>query len=73
VLFLPRSARVAIYMATFVDAAGAGKLRWIQEFDRNVITTMNPAADINGGTAIESSDIFLVNGQTRSTTATAKP
>jgi rhamnogalacturonan endolyase len=61
-----RNGDAAVYMATFVDTKGAGELRWIQEFDRNVITGMNPAADVNGGTAIESSDIFLVNGQTRS-------
>lgn len=61
-----RSGDPAIYMATFVDGNGAGELRWIQEFDRSVITGMNPDADINGGTAIESTDIFLVNGLTRS-------
>ncbi|HEY3610127.1 MAG TPA: rhamnogalacturonan lyase B N-terminal domain-containing protein [Pseudonocardiaceae bacterium] len=61
-----RSGDAAIYMATIVDNNGAGELRWIQEFDRRVITTMNTAADVNGGTAIESTDVFLVNGQTRS-------
>lgn len=61
-----RNGDPAIYMATFVDGNGAGELRWIQEFDRGVITGMNPDADIQGGTAIESTDIFLVNGQTRS-------
>jgi rhamnogalacturonan endolyase len=61
-----REGDAAIYMATFVDSNGAGELRWIQEFDRNVITGMDTAADIAGGTVIESQDIFLVNGQTRS-------
>lgn len=61
-----RSGDPAIYMATYVDGNGAGELRWIQEFDRNVITGMNTDADIRGGTAIESTDIYLVNGQTRS-------
>ncbi|HKN96297.1 MAG TPA: rhamnogalacturonan lyase B N-terminal domain-containing protein [Pseudonocardiaceae bacterium] len=61
-----RNGDPAIYMATFVDSLGAGELRWIQEFDRSVITGMNPDADIRGGTAIESTDVFLVNGLTRS-------
>ncbi|HEX5115530.1 MAG TPA: rhamnogalacturonan lyase B N-terminal domain-containing protein [Pseudonocardiaceae bacterium] len=61
-----RNGDPAIYMATFVDSLGAGELRWIQEFDRTVITGMNTDADIKGGTAIESTDIFLVNGITRS-------
>jgi rhamnogalacturonan endolyase len=61
-----RSGDPAIYLATFVDGNGAGELRWIQEFDRTVITGMNPDADVEGGTAIESTDIFVVNGQTRS-------
>ncbi|HEX4700886.1 MAG TPA: rhamnogalacturonan lyase B N-terminal domain-containing protein [Pseudonocardiaceae bacterium] len=61
-----RNGDSAIYMATIVDNNGAGELRWIQEFDRGVITNMNTDADVNGGTAIESSDVFLVNGQTRS-------
>jgi rhamnogalacturonan endolyase len=61
-----RNGDAAIYMATFVDTNGAGELRWIQEFDRRVITNMNQDADVNGGTAIESTDVFLVNGQTRS-------
>jgi Rhamnogalacturonan lyase B, N-terminal len=36
-----RNGDPAVYMATIVDANGAGELRWIQEFDRTVITGMN--------------------------------
>jgi rhamnogalacturonan endolyase len=54
-----------IYMATFV-ASGAGELRWIQYLNRSILTSINTPSDVNGGTAIESTDIDLVNGQTRS-------
>ncbi len=54
-----------IYMATYV-VSGAGELRWIQYLNRGILTTINPPSDVNGGTAIESTDIDLVNGQTRS-------
>jgi len=55
-----------IYMATYVDSAGGGELRWIQYLNRNVLTGVYTPSDVNGGTAIESTDIDLVNGQTRS-------
>jgi rhamnogalacturonan endolyase len=64
--FVARSGENTVYMATFVDAAGAGELRWIQPLDRTVLTNIPTASDIRGGTAIESTDIFTVNGQTRS-------
>lgn len=54
-----------IYMATHV-ASGAGELRWIQYLNRSILTSINTPSDVNGGTAIESTDIDLVNGQTRS-------
>jgi rhamnogalacturonan endolyase len=55
-----------IYMATFVDAAGGGELRWIEYLNRGVLNNINVPSDVNGGTPIESSDIDLVGGQTRS-------
>jgi rhamnogalacturonan endolyase len=64
--FVARSGENNVYMATFVDAAGAGELRWIQPLDRTVLTNIGTASDVRGGTPIESSDIDLVNGQTRS-------
>jgi rhamnogalacturonan endolyase len=54
-----------IYMATHV-ASGAGELRWIQYLNRGILGNVNLPSDVNGGTAIESTDIDLVNGQTRS-------
>ncbi|MEN3361729.1 MAG: rhamnogalacturonan endolyase [Mycobacteriales bacterium] len=64
--FVARSGENTIYMATFVDAAGAGELRWIQPLDRNVLTNIGTTSDVKGGTAIESTDVVTVNGQTRS-------
>jgi rhamnogalacturonan endolyase len=54
-----------IYMATFV-ASGAGELRWIQYLNRGILTSILTPSDVKGGTSIESTDIDLVNGQTRS-------
>jgi rhamnogalacturonan endolyase len=64
--FVARSGENTVYMATNVDAAGAGELRWIQPLDRAVFTTIATPSDVRGGTAIESTDVSLVNGQTRS-------
>jgi rhamnogalacturonan endolyase len=54
-----------IYMATYAGS-GAGELRWIQYLNRGILTNIYTPSDVNGGTAIESTDIDLVNGQTRS-------
>jgi rhamnogalacturonan endolyase len=55
-----------IYMATYVNSAGGGELRWISRLNPSVITTVLTPAEVNGGTAIESTDIYLLDGQTRS-------
>ena len=55
-----------IYMATYVNSAGAGELRWISRLNASVLNTVYTPAEINGGTAIESTDIYLLDGQTRS-------
>jgi rhamnogalacturonan endolyase len=54
-----------VYMATHV-ASGAGELRWIQYVNRSICTNIYTPSDVNGGTAIESTDIDLAGGQTRS-------
>lgn len=61
-----RSGQNNVYMATFVDSLGAGELRWYQSLNRSVLTNVFTPSDVNGGTAIESTDIFLVGSQTRS-------
>jgi rhamnogalacturonan endolyase len=55
-----------IYMATYVNSSGGGELRWICRLNPGVITTVLTPAEVNGGTAIESTDIYLLDGQTRS-------
>lgn len=55
-----------VYMATYVNSAGAGELRWISRLNSSVITNVYTPAYVEGGTAIESTDIDLLDGQTRS-------
>ena len=62
--YVAASGQNNIYMATY--AGSGGELRWIQYLNRSILTNINTPSDVNGGTAIESTDIDLVNGQTRS-------
>ena len=55
-----------IYMATYVNSSGGGELRRITRLNPSAITTVLTPAEVNGGTAIESTDIYLLDGQTRS-------
>lgn len=43
-----------------------GELRFIARLSRSALPNGITVADINGGTAIEASDVYLLNGQTRS-------
>lgn len=57
----------AIYMATFITAEPTvGELRWITRLQSSAFTSVPANSDIRSGTAIESSDVFSVGGQTRS-------
>ncbi|KAK7040018.1 polysaccharide lyase family 4 protein [Favolaschia claudopus] len=57
----------AIHMATYTTSEpSVGELRFIARLSHSALPNGSPAANIMGGTAIESSDVFLVNGQTRS-------
>jgi rhamnogalacturonan endolyase len=58
------SGQNTIYMATYVGSGG--ELRWIQYLNRSILSDIITASDVDGGTAIESTDIDLVDGQTRS-------
>ena len=62
--YVAASGQNNIYMATYVGSAG--EVRWIQYLNRSILASINTPSDVNGGTAIESADIDLVNGQTRS-------
>ncbi|TFK41661.1 rhamnogalacturonase B [Crucibulum laeve] len=57
----------AIHMATYITAEPSiGELRFIARLKRTAVPNGYPASQIVGGTAIEGSDVYTVNGQTRS-------
>ncbi|KAJ8456997.1 hypothetical protein ONZ45_g18495 [Pleurotus djamor] len=57
----------AIHMATYITAEpSVGELRFIARLNRATLPNGYPQSYIQGGSAIEGSDVFLVNGQTRS-------
>jgi rhamnogalacturonan endolyase len=56
-----------IYMATFVGAEPTvGEMRWITRLQSSLFSSVPVNSDIRNGSAIESTDVFSVNGQTRS-------
>ncbi|VDC05294.1 unnamed protein product [Peniophora sp. CBMAI 1063] len=65
--YIVRSGINNLYMATFTDGEpSVGELRLIARLSRATVPNSITGADVKGGTAIEGSDVFLVNGQTRS-------
>ncbi|KZV73568.1 polysaccharide lyase family 4 protein [Peniophora sp. CONT] len=57
----------AIHMATYTTAEPTvGELRFIARLARTAFNNGYTVSDVNGGTAIEGSDVFSVNGQTHS-------
>lgn len=62
-LWVSHSTILALYHFT---AALSGELRWITRLSRTAFNTGITAADVEDGTAIEGSDVFEVDGQTRS-------
>ncbi|KAK6534029.1 hypothetical protein TWF281_005369 [Arthrobotrys megalospora] len=64
-----KSGDPTLYLATYITGeVDPGELRWIARLKKSVLPTgvRNPVSDTVGGTAIEGSDVYLVNGQTRS-------
>ncbi|KAH1555209.1 hypothetical protein KXX57_004102 [Aspergillus fumigatus] len=59
-----------IHMATYITAEPSiGELRFIARLNNELLPNEEPFGEVSntsGGTAIEGSDVFLVNGQTRS-------
>lgn len=54
-------------MATYITAEpSVGELRFIARLRKSALPNGVTASEVDGGTAIEGSDVFLVNGQTRS-------
>ncbi|KAJ7150310.1 polysaccharide lyase family 4 protein [Mycena filopes] len=65
--YVARRKDPAIHMATFTSAEPTvGELRFISRLSSAALTGGPTASNIVGGTAIEGSDVFSVNGQTRS-------
>ncbi|KAG7091923.1 hypothetical protein E1B28_008317 [Marasmius oreades] len=57
----------SIHMATYTTAEpSVGELRYIARLARSTVPNGYAASNVDGGSAIEGSDVFLVNGQTRS-------
>ncbi|KAF3920283.1 hypothetical protein AA313_de0208878 [Arthrobotrys entomopaga] len=64
-----KSGDPTLYLATYITGqVDPGELRWIARLKKSLLPTgvHNPSADIQGGSAIEGSDVYSVNGQTRS-------
>ncbi|KII94556.1 polysaccharide lyase family 4 protein [Plicaturopsis crispa FD-325 SS-3] len=65
--YVAKSGDSTIYMATNIASEPTvGELRWITRLARTAFNDGITAADVNGGTAIEGSDVFSLDGQTRS-------
>ncbi|KAL0958364.1 hypothetical protein HGRIS_000505 [Hohenbuehelia grisea] len=57
----------AIHMATYISAEpSVGELRFIARLNRATLGSGYSVSDIKGGSAIEGSDVYKVNSQTRS-------
>ncbi|KAG6918336.1 hypothetical protein DXG01_015195 [Tephrocybe rancida] len=65
--YIIRSGINTLYIGTYASAEPTvGELRFIARLSRSTLPNGNVNSDVNGGTAIEGSDVFLVNGVTRS-------
>lgn len=62
-----RSGVNTLYIGTNASAEPTvGELRFIARLSKSALPTGPTVSEVNGGTAIEGSDVFLLNGQTRS-------
>ncbi|KAK1236237.1 hypothetical protein PQX77_000525 [Marasmius sp. AFHP31] len=65
--YIVRSGTNTLYIGTFASAEpDVGELRFIARLNKASLPNGIPEAEVNGGTAIEGSDVFTINGQTRS-------
>ncbi|KAJ7069904.1 Rhamnogalacturonase B, N-terminal-domain-containing protein [Mycena amicta] len=65
--YMVLSGQNTLYIGTFASAEPTvGELRFIARLLKSSVPNGIPASEVNGGTAIEGSDVFLLNGQTRS-------
>ncbi|TFK40637.1 Rhamnogalacturonase B, N-terminal-domain-containing protein [Crucibulum laeve] len=65
--YIVRSGVNTLYIGTYASAEpDVGELRFIARLLKSALPNGIPAAEMNGGSTVEGSDVFLVNGQTRS-------
>ncbi|BCR87210.1 putative rhamnogalacturonase B [Aspergillus chevalieri] len=68
--FVVHNGDSVIHMATYItEEPSIGELRWIARLDPDLLPNEEPFGGVSttgGGEAIEGSDVFLVNGETRS-------
>jgi rhamnogalacturonan endolyase len=56
-----------VYMGTYItEEPSVGELRFIARLKKTALPNGITYAEVNGGTAIEGSDVFLLDGETRS-------
>ncbi|KAF9447821.1 polysaccharide lyase family 4 protein [Macrolepiota fuliginosa MF-IS2] len=57
----------AVHMATYISSEpSVGELRYISRLSKSAVPNGLTVSEVNGGTAIEGSDVYSLNGQTRS-------
>ncbi|CAL1712560.1 unnamed protein product [Somion occarium] len=65
--YIVRSGTNTLYIGTFASAEpSVGELRFIARLSKSALPNGPTQSDISGGNSIEGSDVFMVNGQTRS-------
>ncbi|KAJ3513572.1 hypothetical protein NLJ89_g2873 [Agrocybe chaxingu] len=65
--YIVRSGINTLYIGTYASAEpSVGELRFIARLSKSALPNGVVSAEVNGGSVIEGSDVFLLNGQTRS-------
>ncbi|KAF8539867.1 putative rhamnogalacturonase [Trichophaea hybrida] len=65
--YIAKSGIPAVFMGTYITAEPKiGELRYIARLNKAALPNGIPVSDVEGGSAIEGSDVFMVNGKTRS-------
>ncbi|CAA7261388.1 unnamed protein product [Cyclocybe aegerita] len=65
--YIVRSGVNTLYIGTYASAEpSVGELRFIARLSKSALPNGVVSAEVNGGSVIEGSDVFLLNGQTRS-------
>lgn len=65
--YIVRSGVNTLYIGTYASAEpSVGELRFIARLSKSTLPNGPTQSEVNGGTAIEGSDVFSLDGQTRS-------